>query len=239
MDELKADFMSNYDLYIDQWQAVNSEYSDAITKGVLPAWVIEKRFGFSFSVFQVDPVNQSESQKLQNMASGLSGELMTEILKESDDFFHKNLKGKDQCQVNTRKTLSRIRDKVEGLSFLDNRFLSIVNLLDITIKGYPNSGKVVRGEQFYRILSAVLILSSNEKINDYATGAVDLDDMTSRFMFDENCVIQEALEMAVNPAGENLVSGSDIDDKSLNEESDDDIDAFFRKHQSRLDRIYF
>ncbi|MBT7579061.1 MAG: DUF3150 domain-containing protein [Candidatus Marinimicrobia bacterium] len=240
MNNLKTDFMANYDKHISEWRSENTEYSEAITKGVLPAQVIEKKFGFEFTVFQVDPVNQSESQKLQNMASGLSGELMAEIVKESDDFFHKNLKGKDLCQVNTQKTLIRIRDKVEGLSFLDNRFLSIVKLLDITIKGYPDSGKVVTGEPFYRILSAILILSSTDKINDYATGSVDLDDMTSRYMFAENVNTDESKDDNVS-----AINVEEFPEQNLNEESfeddmdDDDIDAFFQQHQATADGSFF
>ncbi len=45
------------------------------------------------------------------------------------------LAGRDQCAVTTRQTLRNIRDKVDGLSFLNSAF-PLVKLLDQTLRGY-------------------------------------------------------------------------------------------------------
>lgn len=160
MADLKAHFLVNYDKWIDDWERKNPDYAQAIRAGALPKAVVQKRIGFDYQVFQVNPVNEAQSKKLNTMAAGLAGELMDEIVMEANNFFHSSLKGKESCQANTQKTLKRIRDKVDGLSFLDSSFLSVIDLLDKTIAGYAGAGKAavwIRPKHpqpfFYRLAS--------------------------------------------------------------------------------------
>jgi len=227
MSHLKTNFLSNYDQWIQDWQAKNPGYAQAIRSGVLTKDIVKKRIGFDYQVFQVNPVSETESNKLNSMASGLAGELMDEIVSEASEFFHKSLKGKDSCSLITQKTLKRIRDKVDGLSFLDSRFFSVVKLLNQTITGYPATGPV-KGEQFYKILSAALILSAHDKIKDYASGVVDVDSMANSFMLDGQDDTQTPLLVP-----DNVVSLDTVEQHSSQEvelPGDDDIDSFFQNH---------
>jgi len=234
MNTLKTKFMNNYDQYIQDWLQENAEYVDIISKGVLPASIVKNKLSFNFSIFQVDPVNPLEATKLEGMATGLVDDLMKEIMKESDAFFHSNLKGGDSCSPNSKKSLIRIRDKVDGLSFLDSKFLSVVKLLDEAVLSYPVSGRLI-GEPFYKVLSASLILSSQDKFNDYASGAVDLDDVASRYMFSENIVPEvnhsEQLSIVDIEAIDDALM-DDVDSNISVLDDDDEMDAFFRNHQS-------
>ncbi|MFC1337418.1 MAG: DUF3150 domain-containing protein [gamma proteobacterium symbiont of Clathrolucina costata] len=245
MNDLKANFLANYDQWIDEWETKNPEYAQAIRAGALPKAVVTKRIGFDYQVFQVNPVNEIQSKKLNTMAAGLAGELMSEIVDEANSFFHSSLKGKESCQSNTQKTLKRICDKVDGLSFLDSRFLSVVELLNKTISGYAGYGKVVDGEQFYRILSATLILSSPDKIKDYAEGTVDLDVMANSFMSDSSDDMsieqhENVSDDTPNQKHDNVVP-LELAETSVPDElpDEDDIDMFFRKHVANGDGMFF
>jgi len=224
MCDLKAFFLTNYNQWINEWETKNPEYAQAIRAGALSKAVVEKRIGFDYQVFQVNPINETQSKKLNSMASGLAGELMSEIVDEANNFFHSSLKGKESCQLSTQKTLKRICDKVDGLSFLDSRFLSVVSLLNKTISGYAGFGKIVNGEQFYKVLSATLILSSESKIQEYAAGVVDVDVMANSFMLKNQ-------EDTSSQAQDNVISFDASEPGSSAElPNDDDINSFFQKH---------
>lgn len=236
MNSLKIDFLSSYQQYVNSWEAKNPDYADAIRAGSLPMEVVDKRIGFDYQVFQVNPVNDVQSKKLNSMASGLSDVLMDEIIDEANKFFHSNLKGRETVGTTTRKTLKRLRDKVEGLSFLDSRFLKIVELLEKTLDGYVGFGKVVHGEQFYKILSATLILSSRDKINEYAAGTINIGTVTSlshgSSIFSASTVSDTMDLFDDQPVQDNQVMPDQLPD-------DDDIDAFFRNFKTQEDAVHF
>lgn len=234
MKDITSDFLSNYDKWVDEWIIAKPEYSEAIRIGRLPKAVVEKRFGFDYQIYQMNPVNEVQTNKLNGMAAGLADELMDEIVEEANRFFHSCLKGKESCQANTQKTLKRLCDKVDGLSFLDSRFLSVVELLNKTISGYAGVGKTVIGEQFYRVLSATLILSSRDKIKEYASGDIDVCDMANSFMLGSSDDTQSQAESNVVTIEQ---VDSDLPDETLPDE--DDIDQFFRKHVANGEGMFF
>lgn len=236
MDSLKVDFVDKYPQYVNEWLIKNPDYADAIREGTLPKEVVENRIGFDYQVFQVNPVNDAQSKKLNSMASGLSDVLMDEIVDEANKFFHSNLKGRDTVGTTTKKTLKRLLDKVEGLSFLDSRFLKVVELLNNTLNGYVGFGKVVHGEPFYKILSATLILSSKDKINEYAEGTINIGPVgaTSHgFSIASTSVASNTLDLFDDqPIQDNQVMPVSLPD-------DDDIDAFFSSFKLSEDTVRF
>lgn len=236
MSNLKVDFLSSYPRYVNEWETKNPDYADAIRAGSLPLEVVDKRIGFDYQVFQVNPVNDAQSKKLNSMASGLSDVLMDEIIEEANKFFHSNLKGRETVGTATKKTLKRLLDKVEGLSFLDSRFLKVVELLNKTLDGYVGFGKVVFGEQFYKILSATLILSSRDKINEYAAGTINIGVMSvlSRdFTISSSSTVSDTMDLFDDqPVQDNQLMPDELPD-------DDDIDAFFQNFKAQEDAVHF
>lgn len=238
METLKSEFLDAYDQHIEEWVLDNPGYSSAIRAGALHKSELETRLGFDYQVFKVNPFDEKASQKLNSMASGLADELLDEIVEEANSFFYKSLQGKRSCQSNTRKTLQRLRDKVDGLSFLDPRFHSIVTLLSDTVAGYANQGRLVSGEQFYRVMSAVLILSSKDKIESYADGNLDVSAMAHGFMSSSVEATQEVTARMVEPEPAfEEVKPNIIDDAAMPVE--EDVDAFFQKPAGLSNDMYF
>jgi len=243
MKDIKAHFLDNYDQWISDWMNKNPEYASAIGGGVLPKAVVEKRMGFDYQVFQVNPVNEVQSNKLNTMAGGLAGDLMDEIVSDADKFFHSSLKGKDRCQVNTQKTLKGLLDKVDGLSFLDRRFLTVVELLNNCITDYAGVGKSISGEPFYRVLSAILILSSRDKIEEYASGKLNINEMATNFIAagSDDFLLEDDIKTE-NVEDTNISLPDVLIDKSLPDlvlPDEDDIDQYFQNHVDNSESIFF
>lgn len=220
MNDLKDNFLSNYDKWVEEWINKYPEYSQAVRAGALPKAKVAERIDFDFQIYKVNPVTEAESKKLKVKADGLADQLLDEVVDRANLFFSKCIQNKETCQSNTQKTLLSIREKVDGLSFLDSRFTSIVELLDKTLSGYAAVGKVVKGEQFYKILSTTLILSSRSKIQDYVDGSVTLEDMAKHYMFDNH---NDSDLLNPPPTVEDVV----VENKAEEVDVDDAINAFF------------
>lgn len=186
MDDEVKKFLSRYDQVVDAWEAEWESkdpcYARAIREGKLPKKVVEKKLGFDYQLFQVSGANQAQHEKINSMASGLSSDLMDEVVAEASDFFDKNLKDKESIKPASKKVLVRLHDKVRGLSFLDSRFNAVLDLLDKAMNGFAAAGgKEVKGENFYRIMAVVLVLASHNKIQSYVDNAINISEMTQDF----------------------------------------------------------
>ncbi len=181
METEKRDFINGYDVSVTEWVDKNPDYAQTIRDNSLPKVVVEQRIDFDYQIFKINPVNDEQAQKLSTMASGLGNELLEEIVSEANEFFHKNINARTSCQASTKKTLLRLRNKVDGLSFLDSKFLSVVLLLDDTLKGYDAVTKKLEGGLFYQLMAAILVLSSKNKIQEYAEGSIDVSAMANSF----------------------------------------------------------
>ena len=186
MIALKDDFLKNYEKAVDDWANANVDYAKAIRAAAPSREAVSNRIGFEYNVINVNPSTDIEgaSDKLSKKVGNLDNDLLEEVAKEATEFFTKNLSGKTSVAVQTRMTLARIRDKVDGLSFLNNSFTPLVKLLDQTVNGYEQNkdrGRV-RGAFFYQILAVTLIMSDPVKVHAYANGSVDILTMASDMM---------------------------------------------------------
>lgn len=181
-EALKQTFINGYNAAVEEWITENPEYETAIRAGALPRSAVEKRIGFEYQVFMIQPISDDDptAQNLNRKVESLGRDLLDEVTEEAVKFFSKNLSGRESCGVTTRITLKNIRDKVDGLSFLNSTFIPLVNLLDETLRGYEQhaQGRVIQAPFFYQVVAAVLIMSDRKRIEEYANGAVTLAGMT-------------------------------------------------------------
>lgn len=172
---LKADFIKGYNTAIDEWCGENPEYAGALRSGALPLETVEKRIGFEYQVITVGPVaSDGVSERLERKVNGLGDELIADLTEEADKFYSERLAGRDKCGITTRMTLSNMRDKLDGLSFLNGKIAPLVQLLDETIEGYTKYavGREVHAPFFHQVVAAVLILSSKNAIERYLAGVL-------------------------------------------------------------------
>lgn len=175
----KQRFIQNYNAAVESWIAVNASYEDVIRRGILPVETVERRIGCDYQVFMIQPTADGEErqEQLLNKISGLSDDLISEIVREANDFYVKHLVQSDRCGIGTKRTLVNLKNKIEGLSFLKSTFTPLVTLLNNVIKGYNDvSGKYVIAPFIHQLSNVVLILSSAKRIDEYANGVVAVHD---------------------------------------------------------------
>lgn len=212
--DVKDLFLNDYDIALEEWIRDNPDHAEAIRAGALPKDVVEKRISFNYQVFMIQPVSadSNNTDSLNEKVSGLGDELIDEIVNDANRFFDSNLRGRTDCGVTTRLTLKRLRDKIDGLSFLNAAFDPLVNLLDETLAVYDNAdGRNVRSPHFYQIVASTLILGSHDKINEYANGLITLDDQA----------------VAANP---DRAQGESETSTSFTPLSDDELKSMFADH---------
>ncbi|KGH27167.1 DUF3150 domain-containing protein [Comamonas thiooxydans] len=176
-DALRTTFIANYNAAIDSWCKENPQYETAIRSGALPQSVVEKRLGFDFQIFKIAPTDDAElSTRLEEKVHGLGDDLINELIEEADKFYEDRLLGRDKCGIGTKQTLQNLRDKLDGLSFLNSKIKPLVDLLNETLNGYKTYavGRDVTGPFFHQLTATMLILSSKARIEQYLNGAISV-----------------------------------------------------------------
>lgn len=221
--QLKAEFINGYSQAIDEWCTAYPEYEVALRAAVLPKHTVEQRLGFDYQAFMIatsgDPLSDG---KLGQRVGLLGEELLTEVVKEASTFYVDVLAGREQCNVATRKTLRNLRDKLNGLHFLDGSLSSLVALLDRTLQSYEQAkeGRYVVAPYFYEIVASVLIMSDRNRIEQYASGSLTLEAMGAT----EQAMVGSAVSALVPHQSAPL------------DMEEEDMDHFFRNHPSGVER---
>lgn len=176
-DQLSHEFILGYHQAIDEWCKENPEYQSAIRAGAKPRDVVQKRIGFEYQVFMIAPAEDEKlNERLGDKIKGLGDEIITELVEEADKFYTDRLMGRDKVMVNTKISLRNMRDKLDGLSFLNHNITPLVSLINETLKGYETYavGREVTGAFFHQLTATVLILSSKARIEQYIKGAINI-----------------------------------------------------------------
>jgi hypothetical protein len=181
-DAVRQEFLRDYDNAVEEWCMDNPGYEHIIRAGAMPRDVVEKRIGFDYQVFMIKPVGEptdATQQRLNRKLGGLSNDLFDEINAEANKFYDEKLKGQIEIKKGTSIHLKKLRDKVDGLSFLNSAFVPLVNLLDDTLRGYESQaqGHRIVAPFLYQVVAAVLIMCDRSKIEGYANGSVTVDDV--------------------------------------------------------------
>lgn len=182
MEQLKSEFLTNYRHNCEQWVKKNPSLADVIEAAQLSKENVEKRLGFDYTIVKVRGANETHTSKLGVKVSGMAQSLLSEVNFEATKFFQANFtKGKNVVPVKTRDALELLRQKVDGLAFLDARFGFVVSLIDTAIKSYKGFSKEVSGDKYFVILSAIVVLMDPDRVTEYAAGGVQLDSIAQSF----------------------------------------------------------
>lgn len=231
---LKQDFIRGYNMAVDEWCQENPEYEGALRAGALPKETVEKRIAFEYQAFMIVADSDTDhAMKLNRKVECLGDDLITEVTQEANKFYMERLAGRDQCALTTRQTLRNIRDKVDGLSFLNSAFTPLVKLLDQTLRGYDQhaEGRNVVAPFFYQVVAAVLIMSDKGRIEQYSNGALTVEGMAVGMVCAELVVntdqkpVHHVNAQPVAPVTPEI--GNTNAQAAELQVDEDDIDAFF------------
>jgi len=172
-------FLRSYDTAVSDWCSSNPEWADIIRDGVMSRDRVADRLGMNWEVFQITngDVQASGTHGVENKARKLGGDLLQEVISTAGETYSTHLaKPTLRVSFRVRKPLKQMRDKVDGLSFLDIRFKSLVQLMDEALRFLPEDSKEpVEGEGYFRISAVIQILADESKVEDFVKGDTSVD----------------------------------------------------------------
>lgn len=92
-----------------------------------------------------------------------------EIAVDANLLVEQSLLGKEQVTRNALRPIKRIRDKLDGLSFLDHRVAPVVTTIDDLLGKIPNRG-TIEGSLLQEILATAMLLADPDKTRRHGEG---------------------------------------------------------------------
>lgn len=158
----KNAYLLKHDSIQDEWISKFPAYEQILRKALTPTEDVKNRINANFSMFQISSAEHkvpSVSTGLESQVENLTGTLDADILKSANKLLNSLTGAVQPNQVNVRG-LRDLREKVEGLAFLNGRFSKLVNKIKETEAAMPLTGKLSQDET--NLLSGLLFRMSDE-----------------------------------------------------------------------------
>ncbi|GAD91340.1 hypothetical protein VHA01S_085_00170 [Vibrio halioticoli NBRC 102217] len=158
----KANYLLRHDSIQDDWIGKFPAYESILRKALTPTEEVEKRITATYSMFQVQSAHNVITEAdtgLDNQVDGLTQTLDEDILKNSRQLL-KSLTGAIHPNQTNVRGLKSLREKIDGLAFLDSRFNTLVSEIQAIEAQMPSSGKLEITD--VNILSGLLYRMSDE-----------------------------------------------------------------------------
>lgn len=171
----KTAYLQKHDSIQQDWIRKFPQYEEILRKALTPTADVQNRMSASFSMFKVQSAQATVSVDagLSNQVDSLGQTLDADILKSSQRLLD-SLVNAVQANQNNVITLSKLREKVEGLAFLNGRFAKLVNEIKKVEAAMPLTGKLNNDE--VNRLSGLLFRMSDDAKLQALMGSLDLSE---------------------------------------------------------------
>lgn len=156
--DAKTVFLLHYDEYVEAWAQKNPSFADGIRNSRLAPSDVASRFSAGYEAFRLQPVTDEKAAALEQSLGGLAGELLDDVSQCAKTFFRESFLGKDRANRKTVNALLRIRERLNGLSFLSKDILPLISLIDEVAAVMPKEG-YFGGDAFWKLSSVVQTLA--------------------------------------------------------------------------------
>jgi len=163
----KRQFVESYADSVDDWMARYPDFAPAIARHVDSVESVAARLAFDYVVFGIAQPKAGDG--LDRSVASLGGSLFREVAQEANTLLDNSLLGKQSVTRKALNPIRRMRDKLDGLSFLDPRVSPVVETIDGLLASIPKKGEI-KGEVFDRVLSLALLLSDADKMRRHGEG---------------------------------------------------------------------
>ncbi|PKD38225.1 DUF3150 domain-containing protein [Methylomonas sp. Kb3] len=255
--QARAEFLDGYDAAVQDWMVKHPEFAGIIEKAIDSVALVATRLAFDYLVVSVALPEQMPTQEVERLESkigSLSEQMFHEISVDANLLVEQSLLGKEQVTRNALRPIKRIRDKLDGLSFLDHRVAPVVATIDDLLGKIPNRGSI-EGSLLQEILATAMLLADPNKTRRHGEGllAAQVPAVQTDANVDidvEVSVAQSELESSVQPAlpapviVENIADDPDFtdlfdgifDDELEPESASDDwaLEVLLDKNQTKL-----
>lgn len=164
-EDAKADFLKNYDTYVEEWSRQNPSFAREILDGKLDRNALAMRFSAGYEAFRPQPISDEKSEALEKSVGGLASDLIEDVSQCARTFFRESFLGKSRANRKTVNALIRIRDRLNGLSFLSRSILPLVQIIDEVVAQMPQEG-YFDGDAFWKLSSVVQTLADKTLLEE-------------------------------------------------------------------------
>ncbi|AMK79369.1 MULTISPECIES: DUF3150 domain-containing protein [Methylomonas] len=168
----KTEFIAGYDAAVNDWVVRHPEFAGIIEQAVDSVEFVSTRLSFDFLVVSVslpDSLQPADVARLDSKIGSLSEQMFYEISVEANQLIEQSLLGKEQVTRNALRPIRRMRDKLDGLGFLDHRVAPVVSTIDDLLARIPNKG-AIEGSILQEILATAMLLSDPDKTRRHGEG---------------------------------------------------------------------
>ena len=168
----KADFLAGYDNAVNDWVVKHPEFAGIIEKAVDSVEFVSTRLSFDYLVLAVampETLPEKDIERLESKIGSLSEQMFHEIAVEANHLIEQSLLGKDQVTRSALRPIKRIRDKLDGLGFLDYRVAPVVTTIDDLLARIPDRG-AIEGSLLQEILATAMLLADPDKTRRHGEG---------------------------------------------------------------------
>ncbi len=168
----KTEFLEGYDAAVSDWVVRHPEFASIIEKAVDSVEFVSTRLSFDYLLVSIslpDDLPVEEVVRLENKLGSLSEQMFYEISVDANLFIEQSLIGKDQVTRNALRPIKRMRDKLDGLGFLDYRVAPVVNTIDDLLLRIPSKG-AIEGSILQEILATAMLLADPDRVRRHGQG---------------------------------------------------------------------
>ena len=168
----KTEFLAGYDAAVTDWVVRHPEFAGIIEQAVDSVEFVSTRLSFDYVLVSVglpEALPPDDVTRLETKIGSLSEQMFYEISVDANQFIEQSLLGKDQVTRNALRPIRRMRDKLDGLGFLDYRVAPVVNTIDELLTKIPNKGAIAGGI-LQEILATALLLADPAKTRRHGEG---------------------------------------------------------------------
>lgn len=170
---LKTSFLDRYADIIGDWKSRNPQWADLIESSQVPKDVVAERLGFDYQVFRIAEVasglgtkDQAINSGLHRAASGLAGQLFGEVAEMASETYEDSFKGRDKVSQRSLKPIRAMLEKLDSLSFIDERMGPIVRRIRKSLDELPKTG-VLQGNDLNAVQWLLALMSDADKMQEY------------------------------------------------------------------------
>ncbi len=194
--QARAEFLGGYDAAVQDWMVKHPEFAGIIEKAIDSVALVATRLAFDYLVVSValpEQLPKVEVERLESKIGSLSEQMFHEIAVDANLLVEQSLLGKEQVTRNALRPIKRIRDKLDGLSFLDHRVAPVVATIDDLLGKIPNRG-TIEGSLLQEILATAMLLADPDKTRRHGEGL--LAAQSQAVQTDADVEIEETLDQA-------------------------------------------
>jgi len=191
----RTQFLAGYDAAVTDWVVRHPEFAGIIEQAVDSVEFVSTRLSFDYLVVTVglpEALPPEDVARLETKIGSMSEQMFYEISVEANQFIEQSLLGKDQVTRNALRPIRRMRDKLEGLGFLDYRVAPVVSTIDSLIARIPDKGAITGGI-LQEILATAMLLADPDKTRRHGEGLLAAQDLPK-----SDIVEDEDSELTVN-----------------------------------------